>query len=436
MNVGVLGGMVRRLRVDTTPLRASRDFRLLFWAGTVFNLGGMVSYVAVPFQLYHLTHSNLAVGAMGAAELLPLLLFGLYGGALADHADRRTVLVGTGVAQAVFTAGLMANALLPHPHLTLIYLFGALLAVAGALQRPSEQALTPRTVDHDRLAAAAALSSLGEQVGALLGPGLGGILVATVGAGPAYAVDVCGLVVATLLFSALRRYPAANASGRPSVSGIAEGLRYAAGRKDLLGSYVVDMIAMFLAYPIVLFPALAASVFRRPELLGALYTAESVGTLVASGTSGWTSRVHRHGRAIVLAAAAYGAAVALAGLAPDVWTALAFLAVAGGADTISALFRHVLWNQTVPDSMRGRLAGIEMLSYSIGPLGGQTRSGLVADLAGVRASIVSGGLLCVAGVGTTATALRSFWRYDARTDEHAVRERAARARAALRTGPA
>jgi MFS family permease len=416
-----------RLRLDITPLRTSRDFRLLLGAGTVFYLGGMVSYVAVPFQIYHLTHSNLAVGAMGAAELVPLLVFGLYGGALADHADRRTVMVATGTAQALLTAGLMANALLSHPRVWLIYGLGALLAVAGALQRPSEEALTPRVVGHAELPAAAALSSLGQQVGALIGPGLGGLMVATVGAGWAYGVDVTGLVIATTLFTRLRRYPAAEDSRPPSFAGIVEGVRYAAGRKDLLGSYVIDIIAMFMAYPIVLFPALAAKVFDQPELLGALYTAESIGTLIATGTSGWTSRVHHHGRAIILAAAAYGAAVTLAGLAPTTWTCVGCLAVAGAADMVSGMFRHILWNQTIPDEMRGRLAGIEMLSYSVGPLGGQTRAGLVADLSGVRASIVSGGLLCVAGVGVTASALRSFWGYDARTDEHAVNERAVRA---------
>jgi MFS family permease len=430
--VSVLRRTVDRIKPDTAPLRTSRDFRLLLAAGTVFSLGGMVSYVAVPFQLYHLTHSNLAVGAMGAAELVPLLLFGLYGGALADHADRRTVLIGTGLAQVLLTAGLMTNALLHHPRIWLIYLLGALLAVAGALQRPSLEALTPRVVRHDEVPAAAALSSLGQQIGMFVGPALGGLLVATAGAGPAFGVDVAGLTIATVLFTMLRRYPASEGSRPPSLSGIVEGVRYAASRKDLLGSYVVDIIAMFLAYPIVLFPALAANVFRQPELLGALYTAESVGTLIATSTSGWTSRVHHHGRAIVLAATAYGAAVALVGLAPNTWTAVALLAVAGAADMISGLFRHALWNQTIPDGMRGRLAGIEMLSYSVGPLGGQARAGLVADLTSVRVSIVSGGLLCVAGVGATATALRSFWRYDARTDEHAARERTDRAARAAR----
>jgi MFS family permease len=416
-----------RVRVDTTPLRTSRDFRLLFAAGTVFYLGGMVSYVAVPYQLYQLTHSNLAVGAMGAVELAPLLFFGLYGGALADHADRRTVLVLTGTAQAVLTAALMGNAFLAQPRVWAIYVIGGLLSIAQSLQRPSREALTPRVVSHQELPAAVALSGLGSQVGMLGGPALGGVLVATAGPGSAYAVDVTGLAIATALFALLRRYPAGADSRPPSLSGIAEGIRYAARRKDLLGTYLIDIIAMFMAFPIVLFPALAETVFGQPALLGLLYTAESIGTLIATATSGWTSHVHHHGRAVVAAATAYGLSIALVGLAPNVWVVVVLLAVAGAADMVSALFRQVIWHQTIPDAMRGRLAGIEMLSYSIGPLGGQTRAGLVADLTSVRASILSGGVVCAIGVAATATFLRSLWGYDERTDEHAVRERRARA---------
>jgi MFS family permease len=428
--VSVLLSWFGRLRIDATPLRTSRDFRLLFAAGTVFYLGGMVSYVALPFQLYHLTHSNIAVGAMGAVELLPLLVFGLYGGALADHSDRRTVLVVTGSAQAVLTAVLMGNAFL-DPHVWVIYVLGALLSAAQSVQRPSREALTPRVVAHHELPAAVALSSIGSQIGQLGGPALGGLLVATAGAGTAYAVDVVGLVVATLLFAGLRRYPPVAGGTPPNLSGIRDGIRYAAGRRDLLGTYLIDIIAMFMAFPIVLFPALASDVFRQPAVLGLLYTAESIGTLVATATSGWMPRVHHHGRAVAVAATTYGLCIAAAGLAPDAWVAIGLLAAAGAADMVSALFRQVMWHQTIPDEMRGRLAGIEMLSYSVGPLGGQTRAGLVADLTSVRASIVSGGLVCAVGVAATATFLRRFWAYDDRTDEHAVRERAVRARRAL-----
>jgi MFS family permease len=413
--------------VDTTPLRESRDFRLLFLAGTVFYLGGMVSYVAIPFQLYKLTGSNFAVGALGIVELVPLVFFGLYGGALADHVDRRRLLVVTGVAQAALTAVLLVNAFLDEPRLWVIYTVSALLAAAQSLQRPSKEALEPRTVRHDQITAASALSSLGVQFGLLAGPAVGGVLVATVGVGWCFVVDVSGLVVATMLYAFVRPYPHVGETTPPSLRGIREGLAYALRRRDLLGTYLVDIAAMLMAMPVVLFPALAEDVFRHPELLGLLYTAETIGSMVATATSGWSSRVRHHGRAIVLAATAYGAAIALAGLAPSIGLAVALFAVAGAADMISGIFRSTIWNQTIPDAMRGRLAGIEMLSYSLGPLGGQVRAGVVADAWSVRGSITSGGALCVVGVAATALWLRDFWTYDTRTDEHAVRERTLRA---------
>jgi MFS family permease len=415
------------LRVDTTPLKESRDFRLLFWAGAVFYLGGMVSYVALPFQLYQLTGSNFAVGALGIVELVPLVVFGLYGGALADHVDRRKMLVATGAAQVVLTAALAVNAFLPDPRVWVIYLLGALLAASQSLQRPSKEALEPRTVRHDQITAASALSSLGVQVGLLAGPAVGGLLLASVGVAWCFVVDVAGLVVATALFAALRSYPVTDRSNPPSLRGIGEGLTYALRRRDLLGTYVVDIVAMFMAMPTVLFPALAEDVFDKPGLLGLLYSVGTVGSLLATATSGWTGRVHHHGRAIVIAAMGWGTAVALAGVAPNIWLVLLCFTLAGAADMISGIFRSTVWNQTIPDSMRGRLAGIEMLSYSLGPLGGQARAGLVADLWSVRGSIASGGVLCVAGVAATALWLRDFWSYDARTDEHAVRERDLRA---------
>jgi MFS family permease len=416
------------LRVDTTPLRRSRDFRLLFLAGTVFYLGAMVAYVAVPFQLYALTGSNFAVGALGLVELAPLVLFGLYGGALADHVDRRRMLVVTGLVQAVLIAVLMVNAFTAAPRLWLIYVVGGALAAAESLQRPSKEALEPRTVAHDQITAASALSSLGTQAGVLAGPAIGGVLVATVGAGWCYAVDMVGLVLASGLFALMRPYPHQGETTPPSLRGIAEGIGYAVRRRDLLGTYLIDITAMLMAMPVVLFPALAKDVFEHPQLLGLLYTAETIGAVVATATSGWSSRVHHHGRAIVLAAAVYGAAVLMAGLAPTIGLAIGFLALAGAADMVSGIFRSTIWNQTIPDRMRGRLAGIEMLSYSLGPLGGQVRAGLVADAWSVRGSVASGGALCVLGVAATATWLRDFWSYDTRTDEHAVRERAARSR--------
>jgi len=416
-----------RLRVDTTPLRESRDFRLLFWAGTVFYLGGMVSYVAVPFQLYHLTHSNFAVGLLGIIELVPLVVFGLYGGALADHVDRRTMVLGTGIAQAVLTLGLVLNASLPQPQVWTIYLIGAMLSAAQSLQRPSREALIPRTVRHQQLSAAVALSSLGMQIGLLAGPALGGVLIQAVGVTWCYAIDVTGMVIACLLFARLGRYPATDRSNPPSLKGIVEGLHYAVRRKDLMGTYLVDIVAMFLAMPTVLYPALAATVLHAPSAYGLLISVGTVGSLLATATSGWTARVHHHGRAVVIAAATWGAAVALAGLTTNLWLVLACFALAGAADMVSGIFRGTIWHQTIPDSMRGRLAGIEMLSYSVGPMVGETRAGFVADAWSVRGAMVSGGAACVGGVLLTAVALRDFWSYDSRTDPYAVAERERRA---------
>jgi MFS family permease len=414
------------LRVDVTPLRVSRDFRLLFWAGTVFYLGQMVSYVAIPFQIYTLTGSNFEVGAIGLVELGPLLVFGLYGGALADHVDRRRLLVGTGLAQAAFTVVLAVNAFRDHPSVWVIFVMAALLASASSLQRPSREALMPRTVGHDQLTAANSLSSLGMQVGVLGGPAIGGLLVAYVGIGECFLVDIAGLCGASLLFALMRPYPHRAETTPPSLKGIGQGLTYAVRRRDLMGTYLVDIVCMLLAYPVVLFPALAETVFAQPELLGLLYAAETIGALVATATSGWTGRVHHHGRAIVVAATAYGGFVALAGAMPSIWLVVVCLALAGSADMISGVFRGTIWSQTIPESMRGRLAGIEMLSYSLGPLGGQVRAGVTADLWTVRGAITSGGAACVGGVVLTAAWLRDFWSYDARTDEHAVHERAVR----------
>ena len=419
--------------MDVTPLRESRDFRLLFVAGTVFYFGGMVSYVAIPLQVYRLTGSNFAVGAIGLVELVPLLVFGLYGGALADHVDRRRLLVGTGIAQAVLTAVLGANAFRDDPNLPLIFVVAGLLSAASSMQRPSREALMPRTVRHEQIPAANALTGFGMQLGVLVGPAVGGLLIAFIGIGWCFVLDVAGLVVATLLYFLMRPYPHRETTTPPSLAGIAEGIAYAVRRRDLLGTYLVDIAAMFLAMPVVLFPALAEDVFRRPELLGLLYAAETVGAMLATATSGWTNRVDRHGRVIVIAAAAYGGCIAVAGLMPELWLVAVFLALAGAADMISAVFRSTIWNQTIPESMRGRLAGIEMLSYSVGPLAGQVRSGMVADLWTVRGSIASGGVACVAGVAITAAVLRDFWSYDERTDPYALAERERRREAGERS---
>jgi len=415
-----------KARVDTTPLRTSRDFRVLFWGGAASYVGLFFSMVAVPYQIYDLTGSNLAVGLIGAVEIVPMVVLGLYGGALADHVDRKKLIIICSIAQAVLMGVLMVNALMPDPSLPVIYGVALLSVAAGALQRPSRDALIPRTVKHDEIPAAMALNAMTHQVGMLVVPSLAGVLLGLVSTGICYGVGLAALAIAAVLLIPLGRHDHLGETEKPSLQGIAAGLRYAVRRRDLLGSYLVDFVGMLLAMPIVLFPALAEQVFQRPELLGLLYSAEGVGALVASLTSGWTIRVHHHGRAITLAAIAWGAMIGLAGLMPSIWLALVFFALAGAFDTLSGLFRGTLWNQTIPDAMRGRMAGIEMLSYTLGPLGAQVRSGIMGDLMGVRTAIALGGALCVAGVAGTATGLRSFWAYDNRTDPYALAQRESR----------
>ena len=213
----------------------------------------------------------------------------------------------------------------------------------------------------------------------------------------------------------MRAVPPPPEAERPSLRGIVEGLQYARRRPELLGTYFVDMAAMFFGIPEALFPAFAKELGGGPGALGLLYAAPAAGALVASATSGWVGRIRRHGLAVILAASVWGIAVVGFGLATSLVLALALLALAGFADMVSGIFRTTIWNETIPDHLRGRLAGIEMVSYTSGPLLGNVESGVVASFAGIRASAVSGGVLCVLSVGALAAALPGFRRYDARS---------------------
>ncbi|SHE58331.1 MFS transporter [Streptoalloteichus hindustanus] len=411
---------------DVSAWRASRDFRLLVGSGTITMLGSFVTLVAVPVQIKQLTDSFVAVGLVGAVEAVPMILFGLYGGALADAIDRRRLVVLCEVGLLLCSGGLLVNALLPSPAIWPLFVIAAATAALDSLQRPSLEALVPRYVPHAMLPGAVSLSALRWQVGAILGPALGGVLVSTWGPGTAYAVDLVSFALSAWLLSRMRPAPAADGAERAGLSSIAAGLRYAARRRDLLGTYLVDVVAMLLAMPQALFPFLADRL-GAPWALGLLYSAIAVGSLLGSLTSGWTSRVHRHGMAVAVAAVAWGGGIALAGVVDNVWLVLVCLMAAGAADMISGLFRTVIWNQSIPDQLRGRLAGIELLSYMIGPMVGNARAGVTAQLFGLRTAIAGGGLACVAAVAGVTALLPSLRRYDDRTNEHVVAERERRA---------
>jgi MFS family permease len=352
----------------------------------------MICYVALPFQAYLISRSSLVVGLLSCAELIPVLLAGLIGGALADALERRRLILIT-QAVAVGCAGLLvANSLL-WGQLWLLFALAGLLAGAFGVQRPSVDALVPRLIGHDDLPGAAALAGLPL----------------------AYGVGGAACAAAVVPFARMNTFPPAPDADQPSLRGLAEGLRYAKSRSDLLGTYLIDIGAMFFGAPYAVFPQLATRL-GGPAVLGLLYAAPGIGSMAVSATSTWTRHVHRHGRAIALAVCGWGIAIAGFAFAPNLPLAVLALAVAGGSDMISGIFRMTMWNQTIPARVRGRLAGLEMISYSTGEPLGNLEAGAVATLTGsVRVAVVSGGLLSLAGAVIVSLALPALWRYDART---------------------
>ncbi|MDL2079112.1 MFS transporter [Streptomyces sp. GXMU-J15] len=416
---------------DLTPWRASAEFRRLWLSGLVSNFGSFLTFVALPVQIKELTGSAAAVGAIGAVELVPLIVFGLYGGALADALDKRGLILWTEAGQGVLSAALLVNALMPEPAVWPLYVVAALSSALVSVQRPALDSLWPRIVKHEHLPAAASLNSLRWTVGGVAGPAVAGVVVAYAGLGWAYAADLLTFVLSVVLILPLAPSPASHEAAKPSLKGIWEGARYAWNRKELLGTYAIDLAAMFLAMPLALLPFLADELDAEWSL-GLMYAALPFGSLLVSLSSGWTGRVYRHGRMVVLAAALWGVAIAAAGMVGNVWLVLLFLTVAGGCDMVSGIYRGIMWNQTIPDELRGRLAGIELLSYSVGPTLGQVRAGGFAAWWGVRASVWSGGLLCAGAIGLLALCLPKLMTYDARTSEHARSVRAQREAAATK----
>lgn len=404
---------MRGLLLDLTPLRQGRDFRLLFLGQLVSFAGSMLTFVALPFQMYELTRSTLQVGVLGVCEFVPIMVVALVSGALADSLDRRRLVQVAEVGAAAAAAALAANALLHEPQTAVLYVCAALLAGFNALLRPPLEALVPRLVPREQLKAAMALDWIRTDVGMIGGPALGGVLIAAFGLPVTYVVDIATFLVSLALLTQMRTPPPPPDADAPSLRSILEGLRYARSRPELIGTYLVDMNAMFFGMPRALFPALAVR-YGGPAVLGLLFAAPAIGSFVAAVFSGWTRQVHRHGRAVAVAAAGWGVAIVAFGFTDTLWLALLALAVAGGMDAISGLFRSVMWNETIPDRLRGRLAGVEMISYTSGPTLGSFEAGAVASLAGVRASIVSGGVMCVVGTVLLVAALPRFWRYDAR----------------------
>jgi len=398
--------------LDFTPLRESREFRLLYLGQSITFFGSMMTFVALPWQVFQLTKSSFAVGMLGVVEFIAVLIMGFVGGALADYLDRRLMVRITEAALAIGSIVLIINARLAHPRLWILFACAAVFAALTALQRPSLEALIPRIVKPEQMPAVAALQAFRGSIAMIGGPAVGGLLVVTFGPALAFSVDLSTFVVSLIALTLMKAVPPPLEADRPGLKSIVEGLRYARSRQELLGTYLVDMNAMFFGIPMALFPAIAES--YGGASVGFLYAAPAVGSLVMSVMLGWTNRVQRHGLAVGIAAACWGLAIIAFGFAGHLWLALICLAVAGASDMISGVFRMIIWNQTIPDRLRGRLAGIELISYHTGPMLGNAESGIVASFFSLRTTVVSGGILCVVGTALLLLGLPGFRTYDGR----------------------
>lgn len=401
--------------LDISPLRKHRDFRLLFAGQLVSAFGGFLTYVALPVQIYELTKSSTLVGLLGTVQLIPLAITALWGGAFADAMDRRKLLLWSEALLMLGSVCLALNAAAAHPSVLLLFVLAALMSAVNGFHRPALEAMTQKIVSPEELGAVSSLSSLRSTGAAIAGPALAGLCIAQLGLPAAFAVDVASFAISLALLYGIRAMPVAESAPAADLASIMQGVHYAGSRPELIGTYVVDIVAMTFAMPMAVFPAMAER-WGGATAAGYLYSAMSAGALLMTLLSGWTSKVKRHGAAVVLAASAWGAAIVALGYVSSLPAAFACLALAGAADMVSGIFRMTMWNQTIPSELRGRMAGIEQLSYMSGPLLGNARAGLMAARFGLGPSIAYGGALCVLGVAACVPLLPTFWRYKAPAD--------------------
>lgn len=402
--------------MDLSPLRESRDFRLLWIGEIISHTGRHITVVALPFQVFDLTGSPLAVGLIGLAQVGPLIAFSLVGGAIADAHDRRRLLILSQVGSMAASLMLVGGAVAGDPPVWFLYVAAAISSAFAALDSPTRAAAIPRLVPKDRISSAIALNQAGFQVNDMVGPAVGGVIIAVAGLTWAYVIDAVTFVAAIWALLLMRPLPPEHEGPRPSVlRSVREGFAYLKGRRVLQSTFIVDLNAMVFAWPRALFPILAVESFHvGPAGLGFLYAAPGAGALAAALFTGWVRHMRHQGRAVLWAVAIWGLAIVGFGLSTEVFAlALAFLAIAGAADTISAIFRGTILQSSVPDRLRGRLSGIHIMVVVGGPRLGDVEAGVVAQLVSPVFSVVSGGVACIVGVALLAVATPQFRRYQA-----------------------
>jgi MFS family permease len=403
--------LLRHHALDTRPLAVAPFRRLVIGQGTAF-VGSMLTQVAVPVQVYALTKSSLYVGLVGLAGLVPIVVFGLFGGAIADAIDRRVLYLWSSIGTWLITLALLAQTLLGAGNVWLILALVAVQSGTFAIASSARGAIIPRIVPLELVPAANTLNFTVGNVGQVVGPLFAGVLV-SLPHGFAYAYSVDAVLFTASLYSVLKLPAIApDGSGRAlGLRSVADGLVFIATRPVLLMSFLVDIVAMVLAMPRALFPAVAAARFGGN--VGPLYAAIAVGSVIAGLSSGWIGRVRRQGVALVFAIIGWGAAVALAGLAPQLWLVTVLLAVAGAADLVSAVYRQTILQTYAPDEMRGRMQGVFIAVVAGGPRLGDVRAGATAAVSTPMFAWVAGGAACMVVVAIAGPLVRPFWHYDA-----------------------
>ncbi|HEY0443881.1 MAG TPA: MFS transporter, partial [Candidatus Limnocylindrales bacterium] len=401
------------LVLDVAPLRLDRDYRWLWTGQAVSGTGNQITRIALPYQVYVLTGSTLAIAALTAIQLVPILIFVLGAGSVADAVDRRKLLLVTQIGLAACSLLLVLLALSRAPSIAAIFAVAFVAAALGSIDQPARSSATPRLVPPSRLPAAIALGQLNFQLASVVGPAVGGVLLATVGLSGAYLVDLISYGASIAGILAIAPMPPVGVVARPGLAAVREGLRFAAQRRVILSTFVIDLDAMIFGMPTSLFPVLALDVFRTgPAGLGLLAAAPAVGAFLGALLSGWVSMVRRTGRAVVVAVVIWGVAIAAFGLSTFSFAlALVFLGIAGAADVLSAVFRSTIVQLETPDELRGRVTAIHIMAVTSGPRLGDIEAAAVAAAVGAQFSVVSGGVLCVAGVVAVVRAFPELMRH-------------------------
>lgn len=397
--------------IDVSLLKNNRNYAFLYGGQFISFIGTMLSGVTLPWQIYQLTHSSFMVGLLSLVQLLPLLFTALLGGVFADRYNRRKLVIFSECILMTGCATLIFNASLPHPNLVIIYLVSSIMSAITGLHRPAFESMTQQLVDPKDYKTVGALASFKFSFCMITGPAIGGLLIAQYGVTVTYAVDLLTFLISLIALSLMSplKHPVIE-QHLSVIKALHEGLKFAISKQELMGSYLVDFLAMILATSFALFPAIAQS-FGGAKTFGLIYASPAVGSLLISFFSGWAASIKQDGKAIAISATFWGLSMIGFGLSTNLYAALLFLALSGAFDAVSGIFRSTLWNHVIPHDYRGRLAGIEMISYMGGPMLGNARAGVIASSFGITTAVVSGGMLCVVAVMACCTFLPRFWSY-------------------------